>query len=102
MAKTYFKNKEFGSIEAGKIADIIVVDGDPLNDIWTTQKVKTVILGGKIMDTEFHASYKNPIPSPDPWKFVPREIEISPPSIPQGRLPQRSKLMPNACSRIIG
>src|SRR4029077_1242193 len=33
VAKTYFKDKEFGSIEAGKIADIIVVDGDPLNDI---------------------------------------------------------------------
>jgi len=92
VAKTYFKDKEFGSIEAEKIADIIVVDGDPLNDIWTTQKVKTVILGGKIMDTKFHASYKNPIPSPDPWKFVPREIAISPPSILQATATRKIKV----------
>jgi len=37
-----------------------------IDDIWATQKVKTVILGGKITDTGFHAFYKNPIPSPDP------------------------------------
>jgi imidazolonepropionase-like amidohydrolase len=83
VAKTYFLEKEVGSVEAGKLADMIIVEGDPLKDIWCTQNVKTVILGGKTVDTRFHASYKNPIPSPDPWKFVPREIEIAPSSIPQ-------------------
>lgn len=86
VAKTYWKDKDYGSIKAGKVADLIVVDGNPLEDIWVTQKVGTVMLGGKIMDSSFHADYKNPIPSPDPWKFVPREIEISPPSIRQGEL----------------
>jgi hypothetical protein len=84
VAKTYFKEKDVGSIAAGKLADMIIVDGNPLKDIWTTQNVKAVFLGGKPVDTSFHASYKNPIPSPDPWKFVPREIEVVPSSISQG------------------
>jgi imidazolonepropionase-like amidohydrolase len=83
VAKTYFLEKEVGSIAAGKLADMILVDGNPFKEIWNTQNVKTVILGGKPVDTRFHASYKNPIPSPDPWKFVPREIEIVPSSMPQ-------------------
>jgi hypothetical protein len=92
VAKTYFKDKEVGSIAAGKLADIIVVDGNPLRDIWATQNVKTVILGGKIVDTDFHASYKNPIPSPDPWKFVPREIEIVPCAISQSKSDARIRV----------
>src|ERR1051325_8788794 len=83
VAKTYFKDKEVGSIEQGKIADITIIDGNPLDDIWATQKVATVISAGKIVDANFHRSYRNPIPSPDPWKFVPREIEISPPAVVQ-------------------
>jgi hypothetical protein len=92
VAKTYFKESELGSIEAGKLADMIIIDGNPLKDIWSTQNVKAVILGGKIVDTRFHASYKNPIPSPDPWKFVPREIAVVPPSI--------SRAMHNARIRV--
>jgi imidazolonepropionase-like amidohydrolase len=92
VAKTYFQDKAFGSIAPGKVADIIVVDGNPLNDIWATQKVKTVVIGGKMIDTDFHPSYANPIPSPDPWKFVPREIEVSPASIPQGKANAKIKV----------
>jgi hypothetical protein len=92
VAKTYFLEKDVGSIEAGKLADMIIIEGDPLKDIWCTQNVKTVILGGKTVDTRFHASYQNPIPSPDPWKFVPREIEVIPPSIPQTMSNARIKI----------
>ena len=92
VAKTYLKEREFGSIEPGKFADLIIVDGNPLDDIWMTQKVETVISAGRIVDCDFHRSYKNPIPSPDPWKFVPREIEISPPAVVQAA--------PNATIRV--
>ena len=85
VARTYFKEKEVGSIAPGKQADIIVVEGNPLHDVWNTQNVKTVVLGGKVTDPKFHASYNNPIPSPDPWKFIPREIEIIPCSISQAK-----------------
>jgi hypothetical protein len=43
-----------------------------------------LIMNGKLADTRFNSDYKNPIPSPDPWKVIPRNIEVSPPSIPQG------------------
>jgi imidazolonepropionase-like amidohydrolase len=38
-----------GSIEAGKLADIIAVNGDPLKDIGELQKVRFVMKGGKII-----------------------------------------------------
>lgn len=92
VAKTFRKDKDLGTVEPGKIADMVVIAGDPLKDIWATQNVKTVIMNGKLADTKFHSDYKNPIPSPDPWKVIPRNIEVSPPSIPQGSGPTVVKI----------
>jgi imidazolonepropionase-like amidohydrolase len=41
-----------GSIEQGKWADIIAVDGDPLQDISTLQHVKFVMKGGQVFKNE--------------------------------------------------
>jgi imidazolonepropionase-like amidohydrolase len=38
-----------GSIEAGKFADIIAVDGDPLKDVKELQKVRFVMKGGTVI-----------------------------------------------------
>jgi imidazolonepropionase-like amidohydrolase len=38
-----------GTIEAGKYADLIAVEGDPLSDIATVQQVKFVMKGGKVV-----------------------------------------------------
>jgi len=40
--------KDLGSIEPGKLADIIIVDGDPLNRIQDAMKVKEVVKDGVI------------------------------------------------------
>jgi imidazolonepropionase-like amidohydrolase len=84
VARAFRKDKDFGTVEPGKIADIIAVDGDPLKDIWAVQNVRLVVLGGKIVDHEFHANYKNPISAIRPWRATPQEIEISPRSFAQG------------------
>ncbi|HEX2929003.1 MAG TPA: amidohydrolase family protein [Candidatus Binatia bacterium] len=84
VAKAFRKDKDFGTVEAGKVADIIAIEGDPLKDIWAVQNVKLVVLGGKIIDQEFHANYKNPIPAIRAWRATPQEIEISPRSLAQG------------------
>jgi imidazolonepropionase-like amidohydrolase len=42
---------ELGTIEAGKRADLIVVDGDPLADIGALRRISTVITGGRAYDT---------------------------------------------------
>ncbi|MEJ0057744.1 MAG: amidohydrolase family protein [Bacteroidota bacterium] len=46
------KEKEFGTIEAGKLADIIAVKGDPIADINELKKVKFVMIGGKVVKQE--------------------------------------------------
>ncbi|MGZ5492727.1 MAG: amidohydrolase family protein [Thermoanaerobaculia bacterium] len=38
---------DFGSVDAGKIADLVLLDADPLVDIHNTQRIAAVILGGK-------------------------------------------------------
>jgi imidazolonepropionase-like amidohydrolase len=43
-------NVDTGTIEAGKLADLIVVDGDPLKDIAAAHKVKRVIANGKVYE----------------------------------------------------
>ncbi|HEX3383629.1 MAG TPA: amidohydrolase family protein, partial [Mucilaginibacter sp.] len=43
-------DKTTGSIEEGKQADLIIVDGDPLTNIRDIRKVTTVIKGGHIYD----------------------------------------------------
>ena len=39
---------ELGTLEVGKLADIIVVDGDPLSDITALQRIMLVIKDGKV------------------------------------------------------
>jgi imidazolonepropionase-like amidohydrolase len=42
------REKEIGTIEAGKYADIVAVDGDPLADITVMEKVVFVMKGGEV------------------------------------------------------
>lgn len=42
-------NNDIGSITTGKFADIIAVSGDPLKDITELQRVKFVMIGGKVV-----------------------------------------------------
>jgi Tol biopolymer transport system component/imidazolonepropionase-like amidohydrolase len=39
-------SQDLGTVEAGKLADLVVLDGDPLADIRNARKVQTVIRGG--------------------------------------------------------
>jgi imidazolonepropionase-like amidohydrolase len=43
------KANELGTIEPGKLADIIAVSGDPLKDIRDTREIRLVIKDGKIL-----------------------------------------------------
>ena len=49
-AKIINMDKEIGSLEAGKIADLIVTDKDPLEDLKALRNVKMVIARGKMVD----------------------------------------------------
>lgn len=43
-------NKDLGVIGPGKLADMILIDGDPTKDMRDIRKISTVIRGGKIYD----------------------------------------------------
>ena len=43
------KLDSFGTIEGGKIADLILLDANPLKDISNVQKINAVVFGGKLI-----------------------------------------------------
>jgi imidazolonepropionase-like amidohydrolase len=77
VARTFKKDKDFGSVEPGKVADLSIIEGDPLEDIWATQNVKMVIMDGRVINIGF-TKYKNPIPSYYSYQSLPLDLEISP------------------------
>ena len=42
---------EIGSLEAGKLADIIVIDGNPLEDIARSEYVSHTMINGRLYET---------------------------------------------------
>jgi imidazolonepropionase-like amidohydrolase len=40
-----------GTVEVGKLADLIAVSGDPLEDISNIRRLKLVFKGGSLVDT---------------------------------------------------
>jgi Tol biopolymer transport system component len=49
-AKALGASKDLGSIEPGKLADMVIVEGNPLVDIKDARKVNTVIKNGEVYD----------------------------------------------------
>jgi len=43
-------NKDRGVISAGKLADMVLIDGDPTQNIRDINEITTVIKGGKVYD----------------------------------------------------
>jgi imidazolonepropionase-like amidohydrolase len=46
-------SSKIGTLEAGKWADLIAVEGDPLKDVTTLERVKFVMKGGEVVKKEY-------------------------------------------------
>ena len=46
-AKALHSDSRFGTIEAGREANLLLVDGDPLSDISATERISLVVFKGE-------------------------------------------------------
>jgi imidazolonepropionase-like amidohydrolase len=49
-ARSLGYDRDVGSLEVGKLADLVVLDADPIENIRNTEKVNRVMLGGRLYD----------------------------------------------------
>jgi hypothetical protein len=80
---------QLGSVEPNKLADLVILRSDPLQDIRNTKAIERVIRSGEIMDTSFHSDYQFPFLRYGPeskhlYNPVPVLNDIQPPMTPQG------------------
>lgn len=50
VARAYHVDRDFGTVEAGKVADLVILDRDPLADVEHMRSVSMVVLGGTVVD----------------------------------------------------
>jgi imidazolonepropionase-like amidohydrolase len=84
-AEFMHKEKDLGTIEPGKLADVILIEGDPLADIRNTHRIRTVILDGKVLDTRLDPDFSNPLPrttyTNTPLEYLGPEISVLTPGM---------------------
>ena len=60
----FLQENEIGTVEPGKLADLIILREDPLADIRNSKTIDHVIQDGEVIDISYHADFTNPDPRP--------------------------------------
>ncbi|MEE8350539.1 MAG: amidohydrolase family protein [Acidobacteriota bacterium] len=56
----FLQEPDLGTLEPGKLADLLILREDPLADIRNTRTIDMVIKNGQIQDTSYHSDFVNP------------------------------------------
>ncbi|MCZ6750637.1 MAG: amidohydrolase family protein [Acidobacteria bacterium] len=51
---------KLGTIEAGKLADLVIVNADPLADVANLHKIDSVVFDGKVVERTYHPWFSSP------------------------------------------
>jgi hypothetical protein len=83
-------DKKLGTVEPNKLADLVILRANPLNDIRNTKAVDQVIRDGEIVDITFHGDYQFPFPRYGPeskhlYNPPPSLRDVSPAVVAQGK-----------------
>jgi imidazolonepropionase-like amidohydrolase/Tol biopolymer transport system component len=82
-AKYVGLDKDIGSLEVGKLADLVVIDGDPLKNIRDSEKVDMTMVNGRLYDANSMDEVGN---HPRKRKPLAWEIDLAyQPSVPKRR-----------------
>ena len=65
-----------GSIEVGKLADLIVLDADPRDDIRNTNTIRYVMKNGRLYEgSTLDEIWPREVPAPDePWRHAAPDV----------------------------
>ena len=78
--------RDLGSIEAGKLADLLVLDGNPLDDIRNTNTIRYVMKNGRVYDASTLAEvWPRQRELPKQWWMT---NDVMPPSAAEGKREQ--------------
>jgi adenine deaminase len=81
-------DKDIGSLEPGKLADIVVLDKNPLDDIRNTESISLVVQNGRVYDGKALDEIGNHPKKREPFFWqrpVPAFPAPSPPTAPASR-----------------
>ena len=83
-------DKTLGTIEPNKLADLVILKANPLDDIRNTKAIDQVMRDGEIVDIAYHADYQIPFPLYGPptkhlYNPPPELRDIKPATVEQGK-----------------